>query len=61
MSTGKQQRPVKMFNKKPGEENSPKPADENKQVTVPLKDFQSLQKTEQEYHHLAMSKTFTKK
>lgn len=45
MSTGKQQRPVKMFNKKPGEENSPKPADENKQVTVPLKDFQSLQKT----------------
>lgn len=50
-----------MFNKKPGEENSPKPADENKQVTVPLKDFQSLQKTEQEYHHLAMSKTFTKK
>lgn len=45
MSTGKQQRPVKMFNKKPVEENSRKPTDENKQVTVLLKDFQSLQKT----------------
>lgn len=45
MSTGKQQRPVKMFNKKPVDDNSPKPTDENKQVTVPLKEFQSLQKT----------------
>lgn len=34
-----------MFNKKPVEENSSKPNDKNQQVTVPLKGFQSLQKT----------------